>query len=149
MRRIDINLQVSRTFVALAALVFTGSVVLIFTLPLSLLAKLLICMPTLSYGLGILWRHGLAKGKKSINSFYLDKDGWHCLTEGQYRLVELSGHSTVTSLVSVICFNDSLTKKRYSIVVFPDALPRNLYRQLSVEMRTYKAFKPSKTSLSL
>jgi hypothetical protein len=149
MHRIDINLRVSRIFFGLIFLTLLSSISLIATLPLTLLSKILLLCVTLIYGLHILWRHGFRKGPKAITSFHLDKNGWHCTTAGRILSVELSGHSTVTSLVSVICFNLPATKKMLSIVVFRDALPLTLYRSLIVEMRTHRAFKPSQTSLSL
>lgn len=149
MRTIDASLQVSSIFMILLIVSILSTFLLICTLPLSLWIKFLLIGTVLSYGLNIIWQNILHKGKNAINRIYLDNKGWHCTTGDQTLAVELSGHSTITTLVSVICFKDVKTRKKLAVVVFKDSLPLPLYRKLIVEMRTYKAFKPSKTSLSL
>lgn len=130
----------SRTYLLLLSVMLFASLVVVITLPMGwgyqsgLLAVLLV------YGGRLIWQHGLLKGKQAIRGLSRQDNGsWMVQTSHGTDEMTLCGDSTVTHLVSVLRFKRANQYFPTVCTLFPDSLPADEYRQLTVILRHQSA----------
>jgi hypothetical protein len=137
MHKIDINLRVSVQFNVLIAAVALLSVVIILTLPISMMIKVFLLLFAAIYSISIYLQHGLP----SMIALKLTNEGWFLRESIGDIAVDLLGESTITAFVCVLRFKAAGISKKRTCVVFNDALNRDDYRRLIVQLRASAAYK--------
>jgi hypothetical protein len=135
----DINIRPSKIFSTLVVAVILSTLVIILTLPLHILWKLALIVVICSYGLMILKNECLLMGKHSIHSIFLNNEGWWITMADVKTPAIVWGDSTLSAFASVVRFKIPASKRKYSCVIFRDAVPLDDYRRLMVLLRTNPA----------
>jgi hypothetical protein len=90
----------------------------------------------ISYGFYIFWKYIFLCADESIIGLrLLNNDTWMLFTKEKTLTGELSGDSTVTSLVVILRFIIPGSRFKCSCVIFKDALDLSVYRNLLVQLR--------------
>lgn len=139
MPKIDINLQRSKIFIFLILITILCSEIIISTLAFSFLLKSFFAILACSYGLFILYFHGLLSHNNSIVKLVIKKDRW-MLRDNQNNTfhAELCGSSTLTRFVCIMRFKIKGEKFKRSCIIFKDTISSNQFRQLMVYSRVGK-----------
>ncbi len=138
MQNIDIHLKPSWQFIFFILLTLICNVGIIFYLTISFWIKVLLLCVVLGYGVRVLWDRGYLKGLNSIRNLYYKDDSWELHSQSGVATATLCGESTMTTFISVLRFQDVITKKKYSCVIFRDSLESGLYRRLLVQLLMVK-----------
>jgi hypothetical protein len=140
MHRTVIDLYPSKQFLLGLVFILVLTCGIIVYLPITLILKFFLCGIVIFYSVMIFWKHGLLKAKHSIESFYIDKGSWQIRDKTGVFSAELSGDSTITTMVCILCFQLADTKKKRFSLVFTDSLKKDEYRRLMVKLRTNAAY---------
>ena|SRR3990167_9420575 len=112
------------------------SFMVVIELPVNFAIKMLGILLLTIYFSHLFWHEGLLRGKKAIIYLQYQANG-HWLIEIQNRLhaAKLSGHSTVTTWVSVLRFRLPDRYWPITCVIFKDSFKEDDYRKLTVILR--------------
>lgn len=124
------TLHLSKFFVLIQCIMLIGSVISVCCLPFSVLTKGMLILSLLVYSA---WNFYSNNQWRVIGQ---DIDGWYLEKAGERIFLNLCGESTVTSFVSILRFTRAETFLKQSCIIFNDAMPRDLYRQLIVRMNS-------------
>ncbi len=139
MQNIDIIIKPSKQFITLITLIFTISIGIILTLPLSIWNKILLMIPTILYSSRIFWVYGFMCDAHSILKLQLLAEGV-CRLYNRKHFIEgkIRADSTVTTSLCLLRFFIPREQKNKSCILFRDAMDRVSYRQLLVWLRCIK-----------
>jgi len=127
----------SKIYLGLLSLIFLGSLGIVLTLPISRWFILFLVMMVSLYSLYLFKRFGLQTHALSILKVRRQNDGrWLLQTKHESYLAELSGQSTVTQILCVLCFKEIHSHRLLPCLVFQDSLSLDQYRQLIVILKT-------------
>ena len=134
---LTIHLQSSKAFAALLVFMHLLSLVLVWFIPIPLWFKVLISPALLVSVAFHLKRDALLTSKDSIMALQVHSD---CQCEiqnraGQWKDVELLGTSFVAPYLTVLNFKIADTRMTKHIVIFPDAVDSEQFRQLRVLLK--------------
>lgn len=135
MQNIDIKLKRSKHFIFLLLIALCWSVGVSYTLPIPYFYKALLLCFVMSYGGYIFYRHGLLLHSQSILRIVFQEERWFLGNLTELFPVQLSGHSTVTSWLAVLCFTLPGERGMRATVIMQDSMSNDLYRQLLVSLR--------------
>lgn len=108
---------------------------IIFYLTFPLWLQLLLLFFSLSYGGYLFWRYALLKHPQSIVKISHDNQSWIFHNRKQSFPVKLSGNTTLSFLVCIICFSTTGHRFLDSCVIFNDSLSNNDFRRLRVAIK--------------
>jgi hypothetical protein len=129
----------SKIYLGLWGLICSGSIVIALSLPASKWLILCVVIIVLWYSLYLLKRFGLQKHTFSILKLRFQKDGgWLLQTKYETYFAMLSGQSTVTSILCVLCFKEIDSHRLLPCLVFRDSLNGNQYRQLMIILKNQR-----------
>lgn len=127
----EFKLFPSRFYCLFLALMMLGSAVIALMLPLQFWLRTLIFAFLIVYGARIFWQFALLRSKNSvIKMTKLTDKRWRLTTPGGVVEADLRGDSTITTVVSVLRFGISGSRRPLSCMVFRDSLRADDYRRL-------------------
>ncbi len=126
MPKFESTLHLSKYFAVMQLIILAGSLIGVCYIPCLVWVKTILIMVVLGC---------------SIQNFYSqmqwqaigqDVNGWYLKKAGEKLYVTFLGQSTVTSMVSILCFSEEGKYLKQSCMIFKDAMPSDRYRQLVV-----------------
>jgi hypothetical protein len=132
----NVKLRPSRYVYGFIGTVCLLCVLIIVSYPLPVLGKLLLVTSVIIYSAQALWQHGMLRSNASVMALrYFPKGDWQFDTrEGQF-FGKILGESTVTSVLMILRLRDVRNGKIYNVLILPDTLSRNEFRQLIMRVR--------------
>jgi hypothetical protein len=122
MRNIDINIYPSKQFRLLIAIVLIATLIIIFTLAISIWLKLLLIVLAGSYS--------LLQHRKPIIQLRFHDDQWIIRDKTREYTAELCGSSTITKFCSILIFQIKNERFKRSCIIFRDSLQPDYYRKM-------------------
>lgn len=127
--------QPSKTYIGLQFVVMVCCLSVISLLPVHLLLRIFTASALVVYTLYITRRHGFLRAPDSIRVLTkLDAERWQIRTLTRQFEGTLLKDSAISRWVSVLRFKVSGQRAPYVCIIWSDALPKDEYRQLVVEM---------------
>lgn len=136
------TIKKSNTAIIVILFFLLGSVAIIFTLPLMLSIQLFLMLFLLLYGIFIF------PPFFSVKALRYTGDGWKLFLRDRVLDAALSGDSTVTRWVCILRFSIPDRRWKYACVIFRDAMTKEAYRRLVVEVR-FSRLKQAETAEKL
>jgi hypothetical protein len=129
MQQSVITIKSSKQFILLKIGIFSGSLFCLINLPLQLAAKILLIIILIIYSL-----YSFFKAPVLLSLNELSANVWQLVTSAGTFTGELYGDSTVTPWVCVLRFFIPEVRKKYTFIIFNDAMDKNSYRRLLVRL---------------
>ena len=138
MHGIEFPLRVSKQYFYCLAGLFLATMILIFYLSTTFTLKILSFFSLGLYASYLFWRDVfLRKNQAIIAMHYLGNKKWQITTRQTiYHDVALSGDSVITQFFTILRFSVPNKVTKNTSIIFPDSLPRGLYRKLLVTVKT-------------
>lgn len=132
----EFKLKPSRLFIILFSIFLLVTLLIFLFLPLSFRLKLFGFILLSLYVFHIYWKFGLLRSGSAILSLkHLTQDIFQVYTANETYEATLCGDSTVTSIISILCFQRSKSWYKTSVIILPDSLDPGLYRRLVVVLK--------------
>jgi hypothetical protein len=135
MQKFASTLHLSKQFMLLNAILLSGSLAVVYYLPLAGLIKVVLSGILLSYTGYIFHKQMYWRSIKQ------DANGWWLCSKGHAFKAKISGDSTVTSYVTILRFTVPGAYWKQSCIIFKDAMQSDVYRQLVLRLRFFDAEK--------
>lgn len=147
MHTLDIKLKPSKYFTVLIILILASTIALIVAMDINTWIRGILTAISLRSGLSILRNYGLLTSATAIYKLTFEPTG--CLLQDRLRIceAELCPESTITTWVCILRFRISGEKHKRTCLIFCDALDPDTYRQLLVQLRTFKSFETDRNGL--
>jgi len=116
---------------------FFSFIVVLSVVQVSTLLSIVLILAIAYSGYYFLHLHIWLDSKKSVKLIYQDsRNNWFLMdSTGAEKIVSLLPESFNSNYLIILNFIDN-KKIKYSVIVTPDSVPRDLYRQLKVTLRT-------------
>lgn len=134
---LELELGFSRTLTALLVLAHSGSLVLIWLMPLWIGLKLGISLTVAASCIFHVRRDCLRRGPNAVNRLKFDRGGGfsYQTRDGEWREASVLGTSLVNPWLSVLSFRPEGVRGTRHTVLFPDTLDPAAYRRLRVLLK--------------
>ena len=138
MPQLEFDLQPSKQYCFLYALVFLLSMLIILGFPLRLDLRLLMLGLTLAYGAYGLWGRVLLRSRFTLRQLtWLNEEDWQIKTAKCCYHAKLK-NSTVSAYVMILRFHVKGHLWPRSCVIFNDALDKAAYRSLLMLLKQFR-----------
>ncbi len=135
MPKFESTLRFSSYFVMIQAIILITSVFSVLYLPWAPFSRILLVIIVIGYGIFNFYR------QKQWDGISQDEDGWYLKKENRPVNITLAGDSTITPFLTILRFHQLGKRYKQSYMIFKDAMPEPLYRQLTVRLRYFKLSK--------
>jgi hypothetical protein len=113
-----------------------GGLVSVFCANLPLYIQFLLSLLALRYAGLVLWKDILLRSKRAVVTLVCCDDNIWQLKErsGETYTASVARESTVLVAYCLLRFKSTLDRRKYSVVVFPDAIGAETYRRLLMKL---------------
>lgn len=127
-------LQPSYYLLALLAVMHFGAVWILWQLAIPVFLIFILSILCLVNFIHSSQKYALLTHKRAVVYFWREmKGGWQLVDKtGKSERVELLENSVKTVFVTLLNFRSIKTRKKYTVIVMLDSLPKNIFRRLRV-----------------
>lgn len=137
MNELAIHLKPSRQLALIFSVAHTGCLIIVWLLDITLLLKIFSTLLLLFSMIYYIQRFALLQTPHAIVAFYLS-DAASCIIQtrsNDHHHYQVQGSTYVTPHLTVICLKSKASFFERSIVIFPDSIDAEKFRQLRVWLR--------------
>lgn len=129
------DLKPSKQFMILLSFMIFGSIAIICYIEIAAWIKISLFIFTICYGTFIFVRDGLLKHQRSILQLKISRNEYKLKDQKSTYSAELSGDSTLTSIICILRFKVHGQILKRSCIIFKDSLENDAFRRLFVALK--------------